>query len=105
MYQDIDPLLVISALRKSIKGFQNASNFSRAATKWEVLAKLYETIGDLPNANNAYAEAAQMFLIQRLPNLANKSREKNAELTDFQLKLISFTTGVSTLSKYFAGHF
>ncbi|KAE9989584.1 hypothetical protein Vi05172_g8626 [Venturia inaequalis] len=56
-YKMISPELGIPPLKKSIDGFQNASNLRRAATKWEELAKLYE-------------EA-----------IANKSRVRNAELT------------------------
>ncbi|TID22224.1 alpha-soluble NSF attachment protein [Venturia nashicola] len=56
-YKMISPELGIPPLKKSIEGFQNASNLRRAATKWEELAKLYE-------------EA-----------IANKSRVRNAELT------------------------
>ncbi|KAE9978029.1 hypothetical protein EG328_001733 [Venturia inaequalis] len=56
-YKMISPELGIPPLKKSIDGFQNASNLRRAATKWEELAKLYEE------------------------TIANKSRVRNAELT------------------------
>lgn len=63
-YKMISPELGIPPLKKSIEGFQNASNLRRAATKWEELAKLYEGMGDLPNANEAYKTAARLYLGQ-----------------------------------------
>lgn len=63
-YKMISPELGIPPLKKSIDGFQNASNLRRAATKWEELAKLYEGMGDLPNANEAYKTAARLYMGQ-----------------------------------------
>lgn len=60
-YKMISPELGIPPLKKAIEGFQNASNLRRAATKWEELAKLYEGMGDLPNANEAYKTAVRIL--------------------------------------------
>jgi len=80
-YKMISPELGIPPLKKSIEGFQNASNLRRAATKWEELAKLYEGMGDLANANEAYKTAARLYMGQSQEAIANKSRVRNAELT------------------------
>ncbi|KAE9980229.1 hypothetical protein BLS_008944 [Venturia inaequalis] len=81
-YKMISPELGIPPLKKSIDGFQNASNLRRAATKWEELAKLYEGMGDLPNANEAYKTAARLYMGQSQGrHKSNKSRVRNAELT------------------------
>lgn len=80
-FKMISPELGIPPLKKSIEGFQNASNLRRAATKWEELAKLYEGMGDLANANEAYKTAARLYMGQSQEAIANKSRVRNAELT------------------------
>lgn len=67
-------------LSQAIDHYLSKGNFRRAATQKQVLAEIYEGVGDRPKARSAYEAAAQWFEDDNASALANKLSLKAGDL-------------------------
>jgi len=80
-FNQVSPQHAARALEESITAFKEAKNLRRAAAKYEDLGKIYESIGDLASARDAWSQAAKLYMGENAEATANRARVKAAELT------------------------
>ena len=79
-YRKTSPEDAARCLSQAIDHYLSKGNFRRAATQKQLLAELYEEIGDKANARAAYEAAAQWYEDDNAAALANKLSLKAADL-------------------------
>ena len=79
-YRKTSPEDAARCLSQAIDHYLSKGNFRRAATQKQLLAELYEEIGDKTKARSAYEAAAQWYEDDNATALANKLNLKAGDL-------------------------
>ena len=79
-YRKTSPEDAARCLSQAIDHYLSKGNFRRAATQKQLLAELYEEIGDKAKARSAYEAAAQWYEDDNASALANKLSLKAGDL-------------------------
>ncbi len=81
-YRKSSPEDAVRCLSQAIDHYlsKGGGGFRRAATQKQLVAELYEEMGDTPNARSAYEATAQWYEDDNAPALANKFNLKAGEL-------------------------
>ena len=79
-YRKTSPEDAARCLSQAIDHYLSKVNFRRAATQKQLLAELYEEMGDQKNARSAYEAAAQWYEDDNAPALANRLNLKAGDL-------------------------